>query len=204
MSHRTHAVALGLVACVATAALHWLALPPRGFSILGVVAFAPILAYLSNVRGLWSAVAWAVAAYGLTVLVSCAWLVSTLSTFLSFRTIGGIAVLVGFSLVEGGRLGLSVAVARVATGLSVARRGPADEIAAIAGAMVLVDAIYPQLFPWPLGVSLVDSLPFVQAVSFAGPSTLTLFVALGSGALATALRPGGPKSGHETIRKQAT
>lgn len=184
----THTIARGLAASVATAALHWLALPPRGISILGVVAFAPILAYVSNVRRLRSVITWAVGAYALTVLVNCAWLVSTLTTFLSFGTADGIAVLLGFSLLEGGRLGLSIGLARVVTAPPPSQTGPVIEITALAAAMVIVDAIYPQLFPWPLGVALIDSLAFVQAVSFAGPSSLTLLVALGSGALAAVVR----------------
>lgn len=188
MPRGTHTIAQGLAASVAMAVLHWLALPPRGISIAGVVAFAPILAHLSNVRGLGTVVAWAVGAYGLTVLLNCAWLVSTLTSFLSFGTAEGIAVLLGFSLLEGGRFGLSVGLARLVTGQPGLGNGSTTEIAALAGAMVIVDAIYPQLFPWPLGVPLVGSLPFMQAVSFVGPSSLTLFVALGSGALAAVLR----------------
>lgn len=180
LSGRSRSLAVGLLAALATVAIHWLTLPPRGVPFIGLFSFTPLLlatSRLSSIKA--AALAWG--GYAATVLCCCSWLARTLVDFTDTSWIVASSFLVALAAVEGGRCALSMLVFRAC------RLRPEHEPLLFAAALVALDFVFPQLLAWPLGAPILSDLVLLQTVSWLGPSALSFEVGLASATLALVL-----------------
>lgn len=177
------AIASGVLAALSITlpALHW------------VIWFALVPLFLALPGRTWRVrllLGWLMG--GVYFALGCSWLWGSLLRFFAFSPLLASLVFAGFVLWHG--LALAIFTAALRSGGSSTRQLLLPSLL-----WVVIEQLYPTLFPWPLGNALQPHLPFVQLAEVCGPAGLGFLIVLVNSLLARASGRGAAISSSQEI-----
>ena len=167
------------LAALGSALLARATMPPFDLAPLALVAWVPLLALVGQVR--LRALLAAATLQGITLnLAAHGWVMSGLEQAIDAPGWAGAGAWIALAIVQGLRTPLVFALVH----LAVRHRCPLW--LAFGALQVLVEAVYPLLFPWTLALQVHGVTAWLQLAAGGGPALVSLWVGLANGLLAEA------------------
>lgn len=138
---------------------------------LGLASLPPLLVALRSAPSGRQVLLLSWLTFVLAVLLAGSWIAPAFDHFTAFPGVG-LAAWAAFATLDSLRIGLACTV----WWLLRIPSGPSPLVFGVL--LVAADSLWPRLLPWPVGIVLATSDPFVQTVSVGGTHSLTFIVAV--------------------------